>query len=221
MYFGGPQGRHIREKYMSMKRESVGIDGNVQLLPLFPEIDEDTEFYTYHAPQGLLSATQFTQPALTLMELAIFADLQAKGLISERSSYAGHSLGEYAALGAVGKIFSVESLVQVVFYRGLLMQFAVERDDRGQSDFRMCAVDPSRVCAGRCSRLDASGRLDLVLTHMDSLGFDQAALQLVVETIAAETGQLLQIVNFNVAGLQYVCAGQASLSDSCSLLFTR
>ncbi|KAF7623672.1 putative PKS/NRPS-like protein biosynthetic cluster [Aspergillus flavus] len=186
VYFGGPQGRHIREKYMSMKRESVGTDGNVQLLPLFPEIDEDTEFYTYHAPQGLLSATQFTQPALTLMELAIFADLQAKGLISERSSYAGHSLGEYAALGAVGKIFSVESLVQVVFYRGLLMQFAVERDDRGQSDFRMCAVDPSRVCAG----------------------FDQAALQLVVETIAAETGQLLQIVNFNVAGLQYVCAGQ-------------
>jgi fatty acid synthase subunit beta len=133
---------------MSMKRESVGADGSVQLLPLFPDIDEDTEFYTYHAPGGLLSATQFTQPALTLMELAIFADLQARGLISERSSYAGHSLGEYAALGAVGKIFSVESLVQVVFYRGLLMQFAVERDDKGRSDFRMCAVDPSRVCSG-------------------------------------------------------------------------
>ncbi|KAF7591456.1 hypothetical protein BBP40_001559 [Aspergillus hancockii] len=184
--FGGPQGRHIREKYMSMKRESVGADGSVQLLPLFPDIDEDTEFYTYHAPGGLLSATQFTQPALTLMELAIFADLQARGLISERSSYAGHSLGEYAALGAVGKIFSVESLVQVVFYRGLLMQFAVERDDKGGSDFRMCAVDPSRVCTG----------------------FGQDALQRVVKAIASQSGQLLEIVNFNVAGLQYVCAGQ-------------
>ncbi|KAF5864599.1 hypothetical protein ETB97_007157 [Aspergillus alliaceus] len=186
VYFGGPQGRHIREKYMSMKRERVTSDGSVHFLPLFPEIDEDTEFYTYQAPQGLLSATQFTQPALTLMELAIFADLQARGLISERSSYAGHSLGEYAALGAVGKIFSVESLVQVVFYRGLLMQFAVERDDRGRSDFRMCAVDPSRVCNG----------------------FEEEALQLVVKTISAQTGQLLEIVNFNVAGLQYVCAGQ-------------
>ncbi|RAK71483.1 beta subunit of fatty acid synthase [Aspergillus fijiensis CBS 313.89] len=187
VHFGGPQGRHIREKYRSMRRESVAADGvSIQLLPLFPEIDEETEFYTYSSPQGLLSATQFTQPALTLMELAIFADLQARGLISERSSYAGHSLGEYAALGAVGKIFSVESLVQVVFYRGLLMQFAVERDARGNSDYRMCAVDPSRVAPG----------------------FGQEALQIVVQTIAAQTGQLLEIVNFNVRGLQYVCAGQ-------------
>jgi fatty acid synthase subunit beta len=82
------------------------------------------------------------------MELAIFADLQSRGLISERSSYAGHSLGEYAALGAVGKIFNVESLVQVVFYRGLLMQYTVPRDEKGNSDYRMCAVDPSRVAPG-------------------------------------------------------------------------
>ncbi|OJJ42487.1 hypothetical protein ASPZODRAFT_137287 [Penicilliopsis zonata CBS 506.65] len=186
VHFGGPRGRHIRDKYRSMKRESVAADGSIQLLPLFPDIDEETEFHTYSAPQGLLSATQFTQPALTLMELAIFADLQARGLISERSSYAGHSLGEYSALGAVGKIFSVESLVQVVFYRGLLMQFAVDRDSAGNSDYRMCAVDPSRVAKG----------------------FGQDALQLVVNTVAAQTGQLLEVVNFNVLGLQYVCAGQ-------------
>jgi fatty acid synthase subunit beta len=153
VYFGGPQGRHIRDRYRSMMRESIGVDGSVQLLPLFPQIDEETEFHTYYSPQGLLSATQFTQPALTLMELAIFADLQSRGLISERSSYAGHSLGEYAALGAVGKIFNVESLVQVVFYRGLLMQFAVQRDEQGGSDYRMCAVDPSRVASGAYASL--------------------------------------------------------------------
>ena len=151
VYFGGPQGRHIRDKYRSMMRESPAADGSIQLLPLFPDIDEDTEFYSYHYPQGLLSATQFTQPALTLMELAIFADLRSRGLISERSSYAGHSLGEYVALGAVGKIFNVESLVQVVFYRGLLMQFAVQRDAEGNSDYRMMAVDPSRVARGMYS----------------------------------------------------------------------
>ncbi|KAJ6134376.1 Acyl transferase/acyl hydrolase/lysophospholipase [Penicillium sp. IBT 18751x] len=186
VYFGGPQGRHIRDKYRSMTRESIAEDGSVQLLPLFPQIDEETEFHTYYSSQGLLSATQFTQPALTLMELAIFADLQWRGLISERSSYAGHSLGEYAALGAVGKIFSVESLVQVVFYRGLLMQYSVPRDDRGNSDYRMCAVDPSRVTSG----------------------FGHEALQLVVQTIATQTGSLLEIVNFNVLNSQYVCAGQ-------------
>ncbi|OQE74119.1 hypothetical protein PENNAL_c0084G04136 [Penicillium nalgiovense] len=186
VYFGGPQGRHIRDQYRSMTRESIGPDGNVQLLPLFPQIGEETEFHTYYSPQGLLSATQFTQPALTLMELAIFADLQSRGLISERSSYAGHSLGEYAALGAVGKIFNVESLVQVVFYRGLLMQYTVPRDGKGNSDYRMCAVDPSRVAPG----------------------VGQEALQLLVKTIATQTGQLLEIVNFNVLSLQYVCAGQ-------------
>lgn len=151
VYFGGPQGRHIRNKYRSMMREAPAPDGGIQLLPLFPDIDEDTEFYKYQYPTGLLSATQFTQPALTLMELAIFADLRSRGLISERSSYAGHSLGEYVALGAVGKIFNIESLVQVVFYRGLLMQFAVQRDAEGNSDYRMCAVDPSRVTAGTYS----------------------------------------------------------------------
>ncbi|KAF7715220.1 PKS/NRPS-like protein biosynthetic cluster [Penicillium ucsense] len=186
IYFGGPQGRFIRDKYRSMTRESIAEDGSVQLLPLFPHIDEDTEFHTYYSPQGLLSATQFTQPALTLMELAIFADLQSRGLISERSSYAGHSLGEYSALGAVGKIFNVESLVQIVFYRGLLMHFAVPRDERGNSDYRMCAVDPSRVARG----------------------FGQEALELVVKKIAHKTQLLLEIVNFNVLSVQYVCAGQ-------------
>ncbi|KAJ6023715.1 Acyl transferase/acyl hydrolase/lysophospholipase [Penicillium herquei] len=185
VYFGGPQGRHIRDKYRSMMHEGVGEDGKVVMLPLFPDVDEETEFHTYSSPTGLLSSTQFTQPALTLMELAIFADLQSRGLISQRSSYAGHSLGEYAALGAVGKIFNVESLVQVVFYRGLLMQFAVDRDANGNSDYRMCAVDPSRVASG----------------------FGQDALQLVVKTIARQTGLLLEIVNFNVLSLQYVCAG--------------
>jgi fatty acid synthase subunit beta len=149
VYFGGLRGRHVRSVYMDMKRESIGPGGRVQLLPMFPTINEYTDSYTYQAPQGLLSATQFTQPALTLMELAIFADLRSRGLISEHSSYAGHSLGEYAALSAVAQIFSIESLVATVFYRGLMMQFAVERDEAGRSEFGMMAVDPSRVLTGQ------------------------------------------------------------------------
>ncbi|KAI2791873.1 Fatty acid synthase subunit beta [Penicillium oxalicum] len=186
IYFGGPQGRFIRDKYRSMIRESIAEDGSVELLPLFPNINEDTEFHTYYSPQGLLSATQFTQPALTLMELAIFADLQSRGLISERSSYAGHSLGEYSALGAVGKIFNVESLVQIVFLPRSLDALCSPRDDRGNSDYRMCAVDPSRVARG----------------------FGQEGLELIVKNIAKQTNMLLEIVNFNVMGVQYVCAGQ-------------
>jgi len=39
----------------------------------------------------------------------------------------------------------IESLVSVVFYRGLTMQVAVERDAQGRSNYSMIAVNPSRV----------------------------------------------------------------------------
>jgi len=133
---------------MSLKYEHIDPDGTVHLKKLFEDIVEDTESYTYHSAIGLLSSTEFTQPALALMELAIFFDLQERGLVSDHSAYAGHSLGEYSALCAAASIMSIESLISVVFYRGLAMQFAVQRDELNRSDFGMCAVDPSRLTRG-------------------------------------------------------------------------
>lgn len=40
--------------------------------------------------------------------------------------------------------------------------------------------------------------------------FDEAALRRLVDIIATESGKLLEIVNFNVEGEQYVCAGHVS-----------
>lgn len=40
--------------------------------------------------------------------------------------------------------------------------------------------------------------------------FNEQALQFVVENIAEETGWLVEIVNYNVANMQYVCAGDVS-----------
>ena len=68
------------------------------------------------------------------------------------------------------------------------MQVAVERDEHGRSNYSMCAVNPSRI----------------------SKTFNEPALQYVVENIAEETGWLLEIVNYNVANAQYVCAGDVS-----------
>lgn len=50
----------------------------METLALFPDIKADTQFYTFKHPDGLLSATQFTQPALVLFEKAAFEDLRAK-----------------------------------------------------------------------------------------------------------------------------------------------
>lgn len=188
VYFGGPRGKAIRQNYMSMTFESVNADGSIKSEKIFKGIDESTTSYTYRSPTGLLSATQFTQPALTLMEKASFEDMRSKGLVQRDSSFAGHSLGEYSALAALADVMPIESLVSVVFYRGLTMQVAVERDEQGRSNYSMCAVNPSRI----------------------SKSFNEQALQYVVENISETTGWLLEIVNYNVANMQYVAAGDVS-----------
>src|SRR6201996_3744555 len=192
IHFGGPRGKMIRENYMAMTFETVGTDGQVKSEKIFKEVDENSTSYTYRSPNGLLSATQFTQPALTLMEKASFEDMRAKGLVQRDSSFAGHSLGEYSALAALAEVMPIESLVSVVFYRGLTMQVAVERDEAGRSNYGMCAVNPSRI----------------------SKTFNEQALQYVVENVAEETGWLLEIVNYNIGNLQYVAAGDLRALDT-------
>jgi fatty acid synthase subunit beta len=177
---------------MAMTFETVAADGSIKSERIFKEINEKTTSYTYRSPTGLLSATQFTQPALTLMEKASFEDMKAKGLVPRDSTFAGHSLGEYSALAALADVMPIESLVSVVFYRGLTMQVAVERDASGRSNYSMCAVNPSRI----------------------SKTFNEEALRFVVSNVAETTGWLLEIVNYNIANMQYVCAGDLRALDT-------
>lgn len=197
IHFGGPRGKAIRANYMAMTFETVNPeDGTIKSERIFKEINENTPSYTYRSPNGLLSATQFTQPALTLMEKASFEDMKAKGLVPRDSTFAGHSLGEYSALAALAEVMPIESLVSVVFYRGLTMQVAVERDETGRSNYSMCAVNPSRI----------------------SKTFNEEALRFVVANIAESTGWLLEIVNFNIANMQYVCAGDLRALDTLAFV---
>ncbi|KAF4125253.1 hypothetical protein GMORB2_4093 [Geosmithia morbida] len=192
VHFGGPRGKAIRQNYMAMTFESVSADGSIKSERIFKEVSESTSSYTYRSPTGLLSATQFTQPALTLMEKASFEDMKSKGLVPRDSTFAGHSLGEYSALAALADVMPIESLVSVVFYRGLTMQVAVERDADGRSNYCMCAVNPSRI----------------------SKTFNEEALEFVVSNIAEETGWLIEIVNYNIANMQYVAAGDLRALDT-------
>jgi fatty acid synthase subunit alpha, fungi type len=75
--------------------------------------------------------------------------------------------------------------LDIVFYRGITMQRAVERDELNRSHYSMCAVNPSRV-----------GKT-----------FTEFALREVVDKISSRCDTLLQIVNLNVIGQQYVVAG--------------
>ncbi|KAJ2669644.1 fatty acid synthase alpha subunit Lsd1, partial [Coemansia sp. RSA 1085] len=182
VYFTGRAGEAIRRNYMALTKRD---EDKSSLLPIIPEITARSMSYTFRSPKGLLNATQFTQTALILVAMAAIADMQANGLIQADAMFAGHSLGEYCALAALGDIFTIEGLLDITFYRGLIMQSAVPRDDQGHSEFGMVAVDPSRV----------------------GKAFSESTLVAVIDSICAASPGLLQLVNFNVRGQQYVAAG--------------
>ncbi|QUJ77392.1 ACP S-malonyltransferase [Sulfitobacter albidus] len=72
-----------------------------------------------------LTLTQNAQPALMATSMAAMRALEAEGLEAGRASFvAGHSLGEYSALCAVG-VFSVADAARLLRTRGLAMQSAV------------------------------------------------------------------------------------------------
>ncbi|TFK33214.1 fatty acid synthase [Crucibulum laeve] len=186
IHFGGIKGQAIRQRYMDMTYDTMDKDGNVKTLPLFADINVRTPKYTFSHPTGLLFATQFAQIALVVTEKAAFEDMRMKGFVQKDCGFAGHSLGEYSALASIADVLHISALVDVVFYRGITMQRAVERDAQNRSNYAMCAVNPSRI----------------------SKTFSDAALREVVDTIATISSSLLEIVNYNVEGQQYVCAGE-------------
>ncbi|KAH8822971.1 fatty acid synthase [Flagelloscypha sp. PMI_526] len=186
IHFGGIKGQAIRQRYMDMTYDTQDKDGQVKTLPLFADIDIRTARYTFSHPNGLLFATQFAQIALVVTEKAAFEDMRVKGFVQKDCAFAGHSLGEYSALASIADVLAISSLVDIVFYRGITMQRAVERDSLNRSNYAMCAVNPSRI----------------------SRTFSDAALREVVDSISTSTNTLLEIVNFNVEGQQYVCAGE-------------
>ena len=119
VHFGGRRGAAVRRNYMALEVEAPDGSGPIRLLP---DITDDSPSYTFVHPTGLLFATQFTQPALVLVEKAAFDDMRYHGLIPRHALFAGHSLGEYAALSSVVELLSVSSLVSLVFLRGMVMQ---------------------------------------------------------------------------------------------------
>ncbi|KAL4898957.1 putative sterigmatocystin biosynthesis fatty acid synthase subunit beta [Aspergillus multicolor] len=174
--FRTERGRQIRANYLDMLVSDNWI---------LPGLTENSRSHTFTYPAGLLMSTQFAQPALTVMEMAEYAHLQAHGVVQTHALFAGHSLGEYSALGACSTFMPFESLLSLIFYRGLKMQNALPRDENGRTEYAMMAVDPSRIRAD----------------------FNEESLKNLVQLIGQETRVLLEVVNYNVESRQYVCAG--------------
>ena len=80
----------------------------------------------FNGPMEDLTLTANTQPALMAMSMAVWRVIEKQGTsISEGvNSAAGHSLGEYSALGAAGT-FSLAETARLLRTRGAAMQEAV------------------------------------------------------------------------------------------------
>ncbi|PYH94006.1 beta subunit of fatty acid synthase [Aspergillus ellipticus CBS 707.79] len=184
IHFGGKRGRQIRQNYLAITTETVLPDSSRVETPVLSGLTSSSTSYTFTDPRGLIYSTQFAQPAILLFEAAVVADLRSKGYMSPDAMYAGHSLGEFGALSALSRSVPMGALAELAFYRGLMMQASVSRGGQGAA-YGMVAVNPKRV-----------GKL-----------LDESALRSLVRAVALASQELLEIVNFNVQGEQYVCSG--------------
>jgi len=85
----------------------------------------------FEGPEGDLTLTENAQPALMAVSLAVVRTLQQEGglaLVDHADFVAGHSLGEYSALAAIGTLEMADA-ARLLKRRGLAMQQAVPVGD--------------------------------------------------------------------------------------------
>ncbi len=105
----------------------------------------------FSGPEEALRLTRNTQPAILTVSLAIFAVLAKRGFFFD--GVAGHSLGEYSAVGAAGGA-GVADLVRVVRLRGELMQQAVPV---GQGAMTAVLAAPGELVEDACRQASLHG----------------------------------------------------------------
>ena len=97
---------------------------------VFQEVDEALGQHLFKlmldGPESELTLTENTQPAIMAVSLAVVRVLQKNGfdLAANGQFAAGHSLGEYSALAAMGA-FSISDAAKLLKLRGQAMQRAV------------------------------------------------------------------------------------------------
>lgn len=176
-----PAAREIWDRADAHTRSALGFS----ILALVRENPtEVTVRGTVHRhPDGVLYLTQFTQVAMACLAVAQRAELEADGLFLPDAYFAGHSIGEYDALAAISGVLELEPLLEIVFQRGSTMHQLVPRDAHGRSDYRMAAIRPSQMGIADADVVDWVAR------------------------VAEDSGEFIEIVNYNLAGSQYALAG--------------
>ncbi|MBI3676721.1 MAG: ACP S-malonyltransferase [Proteobacteria bacterium] len=133
---------------------------------VFEEVDEalnqKLSRLMWEGPESELTLTENAQPAIMAASLAIVAVLRKEaGLDFARHArvVAGHSLGEYTALAAVGA-FALGDAARLLKARGQAMQQAVPVGEGGMSALLGAEIEQAEALAKECAA--ASGGVCVV-----------------------------------------------------------
>ncbi|MDX2091736.1 MAG: ACP S-malonyltransferase [Kofleriaceae bacterium] len=105
----------------------------------------------FEGPEDELTLTKHTQPAILTTSIAVARVLETKGLAYD--VVAGHSLGEWTALVAVGAV-SLRDAVRLTHLRGTFMQEAVPVGQGGMA--ALMGLDLAKTLAV-CAEASAAG----------------------------------------------------------------
>lgn len=152
-------------------------------------VDDGGVTVEHRHPAGVLNLTQFTQVAMATLAASQVAEMRESGVFDESAVLAGHSVGEYNALAAIGDVIPLEAVLGLVWARGSAMHRLVPRDDRGASRYRLAAIRP------HLAGLDERGAIELV------------------QQVESDSGELCAIVNHNLRDRQYAVAGTLDALD--------
>ena len=84
----------------------------------------------FNGPEETLKKTKYTQPAIVAMSLVLEKLVRAKGITPD--FVAGHSVGEYAAMGSAG-FLTLSEAVKLTSFRGEVMNEIAEQVNGGMA----------------------------------------------------------------------------------------
>ena len=93
---------------------------------IFDKLDFDLKKVMFEGPEEELKQTKNTQPAIVAMSLVLEKLLRDKGI--KPDFVAGHSVGEYAAIGSAG-FLSLEDTIKLTVARGKAMNEVAQEVD--------------------------------------------------------------------------------------------
>jgi len=160
---------------------------------LFEEVDDALgqrlSKLMFEGPGEDLTLTENAQPAIVAVSLAVVRLLEREGGIRlpEKGGFvAGHSMGEYSALGATGA-FSVADAVRLVKRRGQAMQLAVPVGEGAMAALIGLDLDAAREVAEAAAEDEVCAPANDNAPGQVVLSGHRGAVERAVE-IAAERG---------------------------------